>query len=282
VGRFVVPSARGVADRRLDEVVLKALERDPERRYQHARELKGALDSFLGQAEASTQTTRTASAPRAGGSLLRNPLAWASLLCLAGVAVCFQPFWPWAELLVLDRNGRPIPLGQVHSFDSPAGLALGATFLVLWFVLLASGAGRPRWWQSPLLFLAGLVPLLVLLNGGLFLSSRPSISDPPKRTTTTRTSATVRGLLERYFSVDVQVTTAPGAGCRGSYDYGGRRVVVEAGESNGLSLETPLGPLRREVYAWPYLLVGLGLALSSLGCLQIRGAGSPGQPRTAP
>jgi serine/threonine protein kinase len=40
LGRFALPSERGTAGAGLDRVVLRALERDPVRRYQHASELK--------------------------------------------------------------------------------------------------------------------------------------------------------------------------------------------------------------------------------------------------
>jgi len=40
IGKFAPPSQRAQVDIRLDEVVLRALEKEPERRYQHAVELK--------------------------------------------------------------------------------------------------------------------------------------------------------------------------------------------------------------------------------------------------
>jgi len=48
LGRFEAPSERVQIDVRLDEVVLRALERAPERRYQHATEMKTRIDG-LGQ-----------------------------------------------------------------------------------------------------------------------------------------------------------------------------------------------------------------------------------------
>ena len=40
LGRFAPPSQSVKVDVRLDEVVLKTLEREPERRYQHVSEVK--------------------------------------------------------------------------------------------------------------------------------------------------------------------------------------------------------------------------------------------------
>jgi TM2 domain-containing membrane protein YozV len=43
IGRFPLPSERGVNDVRLDQVVLRALEKEPSRRYQRASEIKTDL-----------------------------------------------------------------------------------------------------------------------------------------------------------------------------------------------------------------------------------------------
>jgi tRNA A-37 threonylcarbamoyl transferase component Bud32 len=49
LGRFALPSERGSIDAGLDRVVLRALERDPARRYQHASELKTDVTSVSSQ-----------------------------------------------------------------------------------------------------------------------------------------------------------------------------------------------------------------------------------------
>ena len=46
MGRFAPPSKRVQVDVRLDEVVLRALEQDPEQRYQHASEVKTDVDAI--------------------------------------------------------------------------------------------------------------------------------------------------------------------------------------------------------------------------------------------
>ncbi|MFO1010448.1 MAG: serine/threonine-protein kinase [Planctomycetota bacterium] len=45
LGRFEAPSKRVQVDVRLDEIVLKSLEKQPERRYQHASEVRSDVDS---------------------------------------------------------------------------------------------------------------------------------------------------------------------------------------------------------------------------------------------
>jgi predicted Ser/Thr protein kinase len=48
LGRFAVPSKKVQIDVRLDEIVLRALEKEPERRYQHASELKTEVEGISG------------------------------------------------------------------------------------------------------------------------------------------------------------------------------------------------------------------------------------------
>ena len=46
LGRFALPSEKVSVDVRLDDVVLKSLEREPERRYQYVSEVKTEVDSI--------------------------------------------------------------------------------------------------------------------------------------------------------------------------------------------------------------------------------------------
>ncbi len=48
LGRFAPPSKKVQVDVRLDEVVLRALEKEPERRYQHASEVKTDVEAVAG------------------------------------------------------------------------------------------------------------------------------------------------------------------------------------------------------------------------------------------
>ena len=50
LGRFVAPSERAAVDNRLDGIVMRALERDPPDRYQHASDLQVEVDQFSSNA----------------------------------------------------------------------------------------------------------------------------------------------------------------------------------------------------------------------------------------
>ena len=55
IGRFAPPSQKVQVDVRLDEVVLRSLEREPEKRYQRASEVKTEVESIaIGGDEAAT------------------------------------------------------------------------------------------------------------------------------------------------------------------------------------------------------------------------------------
>src|SRR3712207_5367659 len=47
LGRFAAPSKKVQVDVRLDEVVFRALEKEPERRYQHASEVKTDVETIV-------------------------------------------------------------------------------------------------------------------------------------------------------------------------------------------------------------------------------------------
>jgi predicted Ser/Thr protein kinase len=50
LGRFALPSQKAAVDARLDELVLRTLEKDPNRRYQHASELRTEVEAIAGVA----------------------------------------------------------------------------------------------------------------------------------------------------------------------------------------------------------------------------------------
>jgi hypothetical protein len=62
LGRFESPSRRAGVDGRLDEIVFRALERDPDRRYQHASDVRADVESVAGGAPAATAAARSPAA----------------------------------------------------------------------------------------------------------------------------------------------------------------------------------------------------------------------------
>ncbi len=136
LGRFENPSQRVKVDVALDEVVLKALENDPNQRYQRASEIKQALTTSRGQAPVKTAPERVAdkSRPRIVG------FAWASLICsLMSLFVLWEMARSWnfesARSLAQERqffyNDFYTLFVRPASIAS-AALAWGFGLLALW------------------------------------------------------------------------------------------------------------------------------------------------------
>ena len=70
IGRFQAPSQKVAVDVRLDDVVLRALAKEPERRYQHASDVKTAVESIAATEGQPGQARKTASAATSGSDPL--------------------------------------------------------------------------------------------------------------------------------------------------------------------------------------------------------------------
>lgn len=57
IGRFAAPSKKAVIDVRLDEVVLRTLEKEPQRRYQHASHVKSDMQLIAANSDSSVAQT---------------------------------------------------------------------------------------------------------------------------------------------------------------------------------------------------------------------------------
>jgi hypothetical protein len=92
LGRFQPPSQKVQVDVRLDEVVLKTLEKEPERRYQHASQVRTDVE----QINRTPQAPAVAPRPGAGQATKRSWGVWAVVAAvIAGV------FLMWLVLLVV-------------------------------------------------------------------------------------------------------------------------------------------------------------------------------------
>ena len=108
LGKFQPPSKKVQVDVRLDEVVLHTLEKEPERRYQHASEVK---------ADVETISSTTAPPPSNSEAFAREILARDYVLeirsCLRrGWALVRSNFWPLAGITALVL----VLLAVAHSF----------------------------------------------------------------------------------------------------------------------------------------------------------------------
>ncbi len=101
MGRFEPPSTRAQVDVRLDEVVLRALEREPARRYQHVSEVKSRVQTI--------ESTATDEKPAPSGS--------------TPVAAKADHFWRRLVVIVLLLIGIPVflaVLGMLAAIAIPS------------------------------------------------------------------------------------------------------------------------------------------------------------------
>jgi tRNA A-37 threonylcarbamoyl transferase component Bud32 len=75
LGRFAPPSRKVQVDVRLDEVVLRALERDPEQRYQHASDVKSDVSRIAFERDAVVASSAPSAVPSAVEHV-RTPAKW--------------------------------------------------------------------------------------------------------------------------------------------------------------------------------------------------------------
>jgi tRNA A-37 threonylcarbamoyl transferase component Bud32 len=145
IGRFAPPSEKSTVDPRMDEVVLRALEKERERRPQSAGEVKTQVETIAGTGEAPPKTPSSESAPSGNGRASRRALVAAVLACASLVlfALGFLAVRsPESICLLLAVLGIPALGGTVmgivtlanfrHSASRPAGLKSAMLAALAW------------------------------------------------------------------------------------------------------------------------------------------------------
>lgn len=113
--RITPPSRKVAMDVRLDEIVLRTLEKQPELRYQQARDVKTAMETITSTSASAARSTVVA-APVSAPSRVRTHLGWFAAVAIAAVAVVY-----W---LVVPR--RPDLAGEQNSSSKPVENVLAA------------------------------------------------------------------------------------------------------------------------------------------------------------
>jgi tRNA A-37 threonylcarbamoyl transferase component Bud32 len=150
IGRFAPPSQKVHIDVRLDDVVLKALEKEPQRRYQHASEIKTQVETI---SHASPAAALAAGA--IGGGSTAGPGAVGPVAGLAPTvsktAVVGAAFAPLSLLFCLF----------LMAFGTPVTVGPGVTV-------------NPPWWMPALgialTILGAVAPFLTTILGGVAIS----------------------------------------------------------------------------------------------------------------
>ena len=109
LGRFPAPSLRGRGlkiDVRLDEVVLKTLEKEPERRYQQASKVKADVETI--GAQPSGQEVAVATGPSQKGAPASGLRAWKVAVAVAVLLALLTSAWALLRDSTQRRLGQPV------------------------------------------------------------------------------------------------------------------------------------------------------------------------------
>ena len=142
VGRFDPPSKKVGIDVRLDEVVLKTLEEQPERRYQNASEIKEDVETISASQvicekteQLAIKATDAVYSRRLTWVIAASWIAWATLIMIALVAYVQQADW-YSDKDDMFRNWL--------DWSIILGSACFAVFFLIWWYTLAKPTGTAR------------------------------------------------------------------------------------------------------------------------------------------
>ena len=148
IGRFAPPSKKVQIDVRLDEVVLRALEKEPERRYQQASEIKTRVETIVTSPLGSSYTAPLAQQSRIGVPLVgirdgQKVIHWLGVclyiaaMVVAGPLAVVVAYISFALTISILRPGPEMgPNGLVLLFGVFLSLALCATWGVALSILI--------------------------------------------------------------------------------------------------------------------------------------------------
>ncbi len=159
MGRFASPSQRAGVDVRIDEVVLRALEREPDERYQQASELQTDLEAIRPDLSvASSPPIRASSGHRGKNDHQTNVSGWTVLTAAFGALM--SSFAPWVRLEADHWD-------EVQGMRLGPGIASSILFLVALTIALGSHWIRPvPLWRSFSLVAIGFTIFIVVLAFG--------------------------------------------------------------------------------------------------------------------
>jgi hypothetical protein len=128
LGKFEVPSHKVQVDVRLDEVVLHALEKEPARRYQHAKEVKTDVETIAGSPASAQTVPRRADEDPSVASARRQVKGPAIGLLVTGIANwVLIPLALWLFQWGIPRTGAC----SWMALSQPALVGIGLVSLAL-------------------------------------------------------------------------------------------------------------------------------------------------------
>jgi serine/threonine protein kinase len=140
LGRFAPPSQKFQVDVRLDEVVLKALEKEPSRRYQHASEVKTDVEEISRGPQAAAAPALAAQVPDV---VFRRRFTVIVLVFITFAEAAFLGLQAGYLARAQWYFKQELPYVWLASW-CVVFAAMGAAGLAWWWYLLAKSPDRPR------------------------------------------------------------------------------------------------------------------------------------------
>jgi hypothetical protein len=140
MGQFEPPSKKVAVDGRLDEVVLRALAREPEHRFQQASDMKASVEEISSY----PGPERRASIPQDGRHDVR--IAWKWIAFMTSIAGALMIALPWidVELVQLENSDTH----RFRGYEVWPGVAAAVAFVSLALLLITTSVKqRLRIWR---------------------------------------------------------------------------------------------------------------------------------------
>ncbi len=164
IGRFAAPSKKVQIDVRLDEVVLRALEKEPERRYQQASEVKTEVDTIA----TTPRPIAGADAPRLEGwtAVAIAMVRWTARILGTFVLLDLALFLLREGIPSITSQNAPVRVEVVGLFLTVLGIAIGWKWEGWAALLIVAGLAEFHFGEGELRL--PWPPDLPLIVGGLY------------------------------------------------------------------------------------------------------------------
>ena len=157
IGRFAPPSQKVHIDVRLDDIVLRTLEKEPARRYQHASEVKTAVESCVTEPARASSMDTSSRAVQAVSRRLRAPAY--GMIAYGAIALVMVALYILSSMIKWQIEGFDAMFHEVRSLG-PIVLTGWALTVPIGILAIIAGMRLPECRSRGLIVLASILTML--------------------------------------------------------------------------------------------------------------------------